>query len=72
MCLATVGDVDRGTAKKNEANAMLIAAAPDILSALESLTEWGRTYTSPNDPNSPNGLLVVAVEAIAKAKGGAA
>lgn len=58
------------------ANANLIAAAPELLNALEALKEWGCTYTSPSvavtiEPeNSPHDLLVAAVEAITKAKGG--
>ena len=56
------------------ANAEFIARAcnshDDLLAALEALTEWGRTYTSPLDSNSPHALLIAAVEAIAKAKGG--
>jgi hypothetical protein len=52
-----------------EEDARLIAAAPDLLAALEALTEWGRTHTSPTQANSPHALLIAAVEAIAKAKG---
>jgi len=37
--IATVGDVDRYYEKNNEANARLIASAPDLLAALESLVE---------------------------------
>ena len=33
-CLAVVGDVDRYHADQNEANARLIAAAPELLAAL--------------------------------------
>ncbi len=32
--------------------------------ALAALTEWGRTYTSPADPNSPHQLLINAVAAL--------
>lgn len=50
-----------------QANARLIAAAPDLLAALEALTDWGREHTSPRDDNSPHLLLIAAMEAIAKA-----
>ena len=50
-----------------DANARLIAAAPELLAALEALTEWGCTHTSPRDANSPHDFLVAARAAIAKA-----
>jgi hypothetical protein len=49
------------------ANARLIAAAPDLLAALDALTEWGCTHTGPRDDNSPHELLIAARAAIAKA-----
>lgn len=52
-----------------EENARLIAAAPDLLAALQALTDWGRDHTSPKDPNSPHALLVAARAAIARATG---
>jgi hypothetical protein len=36
-CLAVVGEVDHATAPSNKANAALIAAAPDLLRALQDL-----------------------------------
>jgi hypothetical protein len=51
------------------ADARLIAAAPDLLKALEELTAWCRNHTGPAMKNSPHLLLVAAHEAIAKAKG---
>jgi len=50
-------------------DAALIAAAPDLLAALQALTDWGRDHTSPKDPNSPHALLVAASAAIARATG---
>lgn len=45
----------------------LLKAAPDLLAALQNLTEWGCTYTSPLKPNSPHDLLIAARDAISKA-----
>lgn len=56
-------------AGETEANARLIAAAPELLAALEALKEWGCTYTGPRDANSPHALLIAAHHAIAKARG---
>jgi len=60
---------------ENEANARLIASAPDLLAALMQLMEWEGdepgTYT---DPDTQDRAIVVwqdAFDAIAKAKGGA-
>lgn len=51
------------------ADASLLASAPELLKALEDLTNWGRDNTSPLDTNSPHTLLIAAVDAIMKAKG---
>jgi hypothetical protein len=50
-----------------EANRDLMAAAPELLAALEALTDWGREHTSPRDDNSPHLLLIAAMEALTKA-----
>ena len=50
-------------------DAVLIAAAPELLSALRGLLDWCREHTGPTMPNSPYELLCVAHNAIAKAEG---
>ena len=50
-------------------NAQLAAASKELHAALLALTEWGCTYTGPQDPNSPHELLIAARRAIAKAEG---
>ena len=42
-CLATVGDVDRATSERNEANAILMVAAPDLLDAAGMLADVSNT-----------------------------
>jgi hypothetical protein len=49
---------DESTRATFEANARLIAAAPDLLAALEEIAEWGEWESAP-----------IARAAIAKAKG---
>ncbi len=46
------------------------AAMTSLCDALEALAEWGRTYTSPRDQNSPHELLIAAMWAIDSFKGG--
>jgi hypothetical protein len=51
------------------ANAVLMAAAPELLAALDGLLEWGRDNLSPVHNPGAHELLVAAYNAIAKAKG---
>ena len=46
----------------------LIAQNERLLAALRALTEWGCTYTSPRDANSPHKLLIQARELITQAE----
>ena len=74
-CLAVVGRVDRATAGYNEANANLIAAAPELLAALKAMHQglvdgsikFTKKRQSDNDPYHPANVLMCA--AIAKAQG---
>jgi len=54
---------------EREANAHLIAAAPDLLDILRDLLDWGRVHISPAHDTAAHLLLVRAFEAIAKAEG---
>jgi hypothetical protein len=75
--IAWLTDTGRN-AKETEANARLIAAAPELLAALRELVEVGRTVLSPvHDSGAVKGrtdheILVAAVAALAKAEGGPA
>ena len=53
-----------------DANARLIAAAPDLLAALRALiTEWDRPREIPADPDWCDAIVGQARAAIAKAEG---
>ena len=51
------------------ANARLIAASPEIFSALKALLDWGREHLSPVHDPEAHALLVNAHQAIANAEG---
>lgn len=50
-------------------NALLIAAAPELLEALNNLLNWGRDHLSPVHNPEAHDLLIAAHNAIAKATG---
>jgi len=76
-CLAVVGQVDRATAPFNKANAQLMAAAPDLLAALDlcstRLANYQAGLDDPRYPESTKQLnrqaLAAARNALNKAKG---
>ena len=58
-------------ARNRNANARLMAAAPDLLAALqEAVTAYGKPGGPWNVPSDPGGWLERARTAIAKAQGG--
>tara|TARA_R110002020_G_scaffold466680_1_gene689386 strand:+ start:169 stop:357 length:189 start_codon:yes stop_codon:yes gene_type:complete len=61
-----VASVTGSNLKTAQANARLIAAAPDLLAALEEIAAYGQSQPEPT--SCP--WWYVALEAIAKAKGG--
>jgi|688.fasta_scaffold564267_2 hypothetical protein len=65
-------DRGRDLLAQREADAALIAAAPDLLDLCERLLGFAYHYGSTEAVLSAEGLFVSARETIAKAKGGAA
>lgn len=66
----TPGSPEWGISKDNQlANARLIAAAPELLAALESLYETIRNYEIDMDTYPHHNMMEEARAAIAKAKG---
>lgn len=70
-CLAVVNMCVNNPERAGEmsANALLIAAAPELLDALTGLLNWGRDHLSPVHNPEAHELLVAAHNAIAKATG---
>lgn len=73
-CLAVIGDVDRATSKYNQANARLMAAAPELLAALEDtlrvlVTPAGLPDKGKGRTQEQQAAFDAAMRAIAKAKG---
>jgi hypothetical protein len=69
QCVAVRASKSNLEPTEKDAALRLMAAAPELLAALQALTDWGRDHTSPKDPNSPHALLVAASAAIARATG---
>lgn len=68
MCLAVVGEVDRGTAHHNLKNAMLMTAAPELLTMLQRILDG--VLRLPELPSTISQLDVEqALKAIIKAIG---
>ena len=65
-----VAQVTGGNLKAAQANASLIAAAPDLLAALEQIVELDLFCASMEDKTKTDALFASARTAIAKAKGG--
>lgn len=72
VCLAVIGDVDRYHEKDHEANAHLIAAAPDMLEALKAIDTFFVFFDNIVPPDMGNGAreaLQQARAAIKRAEG---
>jgi len=62
-CLAVVGRVDRATAGYNEANAQLMAIAPDLLAACKgALAALTQGVTVPKDVERARKILRAGIE----------
>jgi hypothetical protein len=67
VCIATVGYVDRYYEGKEEANAKLICAAPDLLNALELALATIQRLSHPKPYDHTQGTRDVITAAISKA-----
>ncbi len=68
-CIAVIGEVDRLTATENEANARLIAAAPELLEALKGLMKEAVKLAETQADNAPIWAWIDdASDAISKAE----
>lgn len=68
VCIAEVGHVDDYFAERNEANARLIAASPDLLARLRECVDYLYAEAD-NAEDRSNGLIAECEAAIAKAEG---
>jgi hypothetical protein len=58
-----------GELEQAEANAHLIAAAPDLLETLEAVLKYEKRCADKGDPRIGNGILSIIRKAIKEAKG---
>ncbi len=68
--VATIGEVDRLTGKETKANARLIASAPELLEALQSIAGWSKCQCSEKHGDNPNCPVLIAERAVRKATEG--
>ena len=69
ICDPRCAPVDADTICEMDANARLIAAAPELLEVCKELLDWGLDHISPVHNPEANVILIKAVTVINKATG---